>query len=184
MVEGEAVPLELLYSRRLTDWILRLEPKASEPLRLAARSQHICRWKTPRSEYPATKAGYHQWKNELKRFHADLTEGILLRAGYGEETIRRVRSLNLKEGFPVDPECRTLEDALCLMFLEYQFADLAEKADAEKVVNALRKSWNKMTQTAQAEALTLHFNPLQKSLLERALQPLSGSSLSHSGERS
>ena len=169
LLEGQSVPRELLYSDRLTAWVLKLEPGASEALRLAARSQHICRWKIPRAEYPPGKAGYHQWKNDLKRFHADMTVGILKKAGYEESTVERVRALNLKQGFPVDPETRILEDALCLVFLEFQFADLAAKADSEKVVNALQKSWNKMTERARAIALTLPFGPPEQALLDRAL---------------
>jgi hypothetical protein len=33
-----------------------------------------------------------------------------------------------------------LEDALCLVFLQYQLTDLAAKTDDEKVINALKKS--------------------------------------------
>ncbi|MGZ8920906.1 MAG: DUF4202 family protein, partial [Limisphaerales bacterium] len=68
VVEGQRVPWELLYSQRLTEWVLRLDGNAPEALRLAARSQHICRWKIPRGTYPPTRVGYHQWRNELKRF--------------------------------------------------------------------------------------------------------------------
>ena len=38
-----------------------------------------------------------------------------------------------------------LEDALCLVFLEYQLADLAAKTAEDKTINALQKSWQKMT---------------------------------------
>ena len=171
LINSTSSPRELLYSIRLTDWVLRLDPAASEPLQLAARSQHICRWKIPRGQYPATRAGYHQWKNDLKKFHADLTTQILAQVDYEESTIARVRSLNLKEGFPHDPECRTLEDALCLMFLQYQFAALAQKSEPDKVINALRKSWAKMSPNARTTALGLPFSPAQKHLLERALAP-------------
>ena len=169
IVNGQPIARELLYSQRLTEWLLRLDPAASEPLQLAARSQHICRWKIPRTNYPATRAGYHQWKNDLKKFHADLTSQILAQVGYDHSTIARVHSLNLKEGFPHDAETRTLEDALCLVFLQFQFAPLAEKSESEKVINALRKSWSKMSANAKATALTLPFSTFQRALLDRAL---------------
>ena len=54
---GERHPRELLYARRLTDWVLELAPDASEALRLAARCQHICRWIIPRDSQPMTRAG-------------------------------------------------------------------------------------------------------------------------------
>jgi len=162
-------PRELLYAERLTGWVLKLSPDAAEPLRLAARCQHICRWESPRENYPATRAGYLKWRADLKKFHAEKSGAILREVGYDEETIRRVQELNLKKNFPADPECRVLEDALCLVFLEFQFAALAAKSDDEKMVNALRKSWEKMTEAGRAEALKLNFGEPEKKLLARAL---------------
>ena len=166
---GVSHPRELLYARRLTDWVLKLCQDASEPLRLAARCQHICRWEIPRASYPMDRAGYLKWRADLKIFHAQKAGEILREAGYDENVIRRVQELNLKKDFPNDPEGRVLEDALCLVFLEFQFADLAAKTTEDKTVNALKKSWQKMTESARAEALKLEFGPREKALLHRAL---------------
>lgn len=171
LCDGAEQPHELAYSQWLTDWVLRLAPEASEPLRLAARCQHICRWEIPRDSYPATRAGYLQWRQKLKEFHADKAAGILREVGYGGDVIARVRDLNLKKNFPADPECRVLEDALCLVFLERQFADLAAKATEEKMITALQKCWGKMTPAAHAFALKLNFTPAERRLVELALKP-------------
>jgi hypothetical protein len=170
-IDGAEHPRELLYARRLTEWVLKLRPDASEELRLATRCQHLCRWMVPRNSYPTTKAGYLRWREELKKFHAQKAGGILRAVGYPEAVIVRVQELNLKKHFPHDPESRVLEDALCLVFLEHQLSDLAAKTTAEKVVNALRKSWDKMTPAARAEALRLPYRPREKALLEQALAP-------------
>ncbi len=163
-------PRELLYAERLTDWVLKICPDASEPLRLAARCQHICRWQSPRENYPMTRPGYLKWRADLKKFHAEKSGAILCEVGCDEETIRRVQELNLKKNFPVDAECRVLEDALCLVFLEFQFAALAAKSDDEKMVNALKKSWGKMTEFARAEALKLNFGEREQKLIAAALK--------------
>jgi hypothetical protein len=168
--DGVAQPRELLYAQRLSDWVLRLCPGASESLRLAARSQHLCRWEIPRSSYPMTRAGYLQWRATLKKFHAQKTGDILLELGYPDDIVRRVQDLNLKRNFPNDAETRVLEDALCLVFLQYQFADLAARTAEDKTINALQKSWQKMTPAARAEALKLRFNEREKALLDRALK--------------
>ncbi|MSU59174.1 MAG: DUF4202 domain-containing protein [Pedosphaera sp.] len=173
VVTGEPHPRELIYAQWLTDWVLKLCPDASEALRLAARCQHLCRWEIPRASYPLDRGGYLRWRADLKKFHAQKAGEILRELGYDAETIRRVQDLNLKKNFPADPECRVLEDALCLVFLERQFADLAAKSDDEKMINALRKSWQKMTPAAHAEAVKLNFAPRERSLVERALTPLS-----------
>lgn len=170
MVNGQALPRELSYAQWLTDWVLKLAPQASEPLRLAARCQHICRWEIPRNSYPLDKPGYLKWRADLKKFHADKSGKILREVGYDEATIQRVQELNLKKNHPKDPEVCVLEDALCLVFLEKQLAPLAAKADDEKLINALQKSWKKMTPTAHAEALRLNYGAREKSLIERALK--------------
>lgn len=168
-LDGLSKPRELVYAAWLTDWVLKLAPNASEPLRLAARCQHLCRWEIPRSSYPMTRPGYLQWRAELKRFHAEKSGQILREVGYDEATVRRVQGLNLKKDFPADPEVRVLEDALCLVFLERQFGALAAKTDDEKMINALQKSWKKMTPAAHAEALKLNYSARERALVERAL---------------
>ncbi len=161
---------ELLYARRLTEWVLKLAPEASQSLRLAARCQHLCRWMIPRETQPMTRAGYLRWRNELKHFHARRAAEILREVGYGPEIIDRVRDLNLKKNFPADSESRILEDALCLVFLEFQFANLARKTAEDKLVNAVQKTWLKMTPAARERALALPLGAKERGLIERALR--------------
>ena len=126
----------------------------------------------PRDSYPMTRAGYLKWREGLKHFHAEKAGEILREVGYPEEIIARVQSLNLKKNFPHDAEGRVLEDALCLVFLEHQFGDLASKTTEDKMINALQKAWKKMTPAAQAQALKLSYSPQQHALLaEKALRP-------------
>jgi len=168
-VNGQSQPRERIYAQWLTDWVTKLAPQASEPLRLAARCQHICRWEIPRNSYPPDKPGYLRWRADLKQFHAAKAGAILREVGYEEAVVTRVQELNLKKNFPHDPEVRILEDALCLVFLERQLGDLTAKSDDAKMINALRKSWQKMTPAAQAKALKLEYGPREKSLLTQAL---------------
>jgi hypothetical protein len=177
LVNGVPRPCELVYAERLTNWVLRLKPDASEPLRLAARCQHLCRWTIPRNRYPMDRAGYLKWRTELKEFHAEKSAEVLREAGYAEDIVAKVQALNLKKDFPNDPDSRVLEDALCLVFLKFQFAELAAKTEDEKVINALRKSWQKMTEQARGEALKLRFGPREQALLNRALERQAPASL-------
>ena len=65
-VAGLNYPKELLYSLRMTRKLLRFEPNASKALQIAARAQHICRWKIARDAYPMDRVGYLKWREELK----------------------------------------------------------------------------------------------------------------------
>src|ERR1043165_4343565 len=174
LVEGVLRARELVYAQRLSNWVMKLEPRASEELRLAARSQHICRWVIPRHTYEMTRTGYLRWRTDLKTFHAQKAGEILRAVGYPDDVITRVQALNLKKNFPKDPEGRVLEDALCLVFLQFQFAELECHTAEDKMINALQKSWAKMTPAAHAQALRLPFNSREKALLERALAAKSG----------
>ena len=105
-----------------------------------------------------------EWK-----FHAEKAGEILREVGYPDPVVTRVQSLNLKKDFPHDPETGVLEDALCLVFLEHQLADLASKTDDEKMINALQKAWKKMTPAARELALKLSYARREKALIDRAL---------------
>jgi hypothetical protein len=166
---GKQLHREFLYAQRLTRWVLRLNPEASEALRLAARGAHLCRWEIARDSYPATRAGYLRWRTDLKTFHAERVAEIMTQVGYPEDMVGRVKGLVSKTTFPHDPDSRTLEDALCLVFLEYQFGDLLAKSGEAKVIGAVQKTWHKMTPAGRAAALKLDYSPHLKTLLERAL---------------
>jgi len=168
-VNGQQRPREAVYAQWLTDWVMRLSPNASTELRLAARCQHLCRWMIPRDSYPMTRVGYLQWREALKKFHAQRAGEILREVGYPVDVVERVQRLNLKKDFPRDPEGRVLEDALCLVFLERQLEDLAAKTAEDKVINAIQKSWQKMSPAGRDEALKLPYGPREKALLEKAL---------------
>lgn len=168
---GEEIPSELLYSRRMTEWLVKLYPGASEALQLAARAQHIRRWEIPRDRYPKDRIGYLTWRTKLYGFHADVTESILRAASYDDAVIDRVKSLLKKERLKSDPDAQALEDTICLCFLENYFADFAPKHEEEKVIHILRRTWGKMSSVGHAAALELKMPPAARRLVEKALQP-------------
>jgi hypothetical protein len=155
-------PKELLYAERLTAMLERYAPEASEALRLAARCQHIQRWKVPRADYPMTRPGYHQWRTRLRDFHADLAATILREAGYDEAIIGRVRALIRKEALKSDAEAQALEDIVDLVFLESYLDDFVAKHsgyDHAKFVDILKKTARKMSTRGRAAATTLIYPP-------------------------
>ena len=169
VVGGVAQPEELVYARRMTDWLSRLEPNASEAVRLAARSQHLMRWSIPRDAYPMDRPGYLKWRTTLYDFHADRAAEILHNVGYDDGTIARVRSLVRKERIKADPETQLLEDVICLVFLENYFADFAADHDEEKLIRILRRTWAKMSPRGHAAALAIPLPERERKLVEKAV---------------
>ena len=168
-VYGLEVSKELLYSQRMSQKLLQFEPQASEELQIAARAQHICRWKIAREEYPMDRVGYLKWRETLKKMHAELTSEILKEVGYDSEFIDRVSFLILKKLIKKDDESQTLEDVICLVFLEYHLEEFAEKHEDEKIIDILQKTWVKMSEKGHSEALKIKYSEKSLSLIKKAL---------------
>jgi hypothetical protein len=167
--DGTEYPVEYFYSLQLYNWIKRLRPNASEALQLASRCQHIGRWKIPRDKYPEGKAGYLKWRNDLAKFHAETTAALLSSVGYDKDEIRSVQRILLKENLKLDEEVQTMENALSLVFLEFQFEDFSLKHEEEKLTRILQKTWKKMSQEGREVALTLALSKKSKELLQKML---------------
>jgi len=161
-------PSELLYARRMTQTLETFAPDASEHLRIAARGQHIERWTRLRADWPDGRAGYLQWREGLKRFHADRVAAIMAAHGWPEADRTRVASLIRKEGIKRDAEAQTLEDVICLTFMRWYLADFAAKHPADKVAEIVAKSAAKMSATGRAAALSLPLPPDMAALLRAA----------------
>lgn len=169
LVDGQKIPKELIYGRRMSEWLERLYPGASEALRLAVRCQHIERWVTPRDTYPAGRIGYLTWRRDLKRYHADRAGEILSGLGYSDSVVARVQALVRKERLRQDEDAQILEDVVCVVFLAHYLADFARKHRSDKVVEILRKTWAKMSPAGHRAALALPLDGAVKKMLSDAL---------------
>tara|TARA_R110002050_G_scaffold251241_2_gene389387 strand:- start:2179 stop:2763 length:585 start_codon:yes stop_codon:yes gene_type:complete len=166
---GLEFPKELLYSQRMSQKLLQFKPNASRALQIAARAQHICRWKIARNEYPMDRVGYLKWRETLKKMHAEITADILKEVGYEDEFIERVSFLINKKLIKKNEESQTIEDVICLVFLDYYFEEFAAKHEDEKVIDILQKTWVKMSEDGQAEALKLKFSDKSLALIKQAI---------------
>ena len=160
---------ELIYARHMTGRLDQFKPNAPEPLRLAARCQHIQRWMIPRIRFDKGRNGYREWRTTLASFHAETAGGILRDVGYADDTVERVQGLLRKERLKADPEVQTLEDVICLVFLEHYLSDFATQHNEAKLINILRKTWRKMSERGRSVALTLDLEPNLRSLVEHAV---------------
>lgn len=163
-------PFEIDHAERVTAWLERLRPEPTDLLRLAGRGQHIERWTVPRESYPAGRAGYLRWREDLKQFHARRVGDLAAEAGYSAEEIARVEALITKRALRNgDPDGQALEDALCLVFLETQFLELKSKTPDDKMRDIVLKTWRKMSPAGHTAALTLPLDPQAKTFLEKTL---------------
>lgn len=169
--EGQIYPQEYFFALKLHEWVVKLDPNASEELLLASRCQHIGRWEMPREDYPEGREAYLKWRKDLAQRHATIATRLLATAGYTAETIDRVTEILLKKRLKVDADVQTMENALCLVFLQYQYDTFREKYahDPDKMVNILRKSLLKMDAHGHAFALKLPYTQAGAELIKQAL---------------
>lgn len=167
-VRGERRPKELAHAELVSGWVAKLAPDASEALQLAARAHHVRRWEIPRTDYPEGRAGYHRWRKAQHAHHAAVLAEICEHAGYDEATTERAAYLVQKRGLGADPDTQVLEDALCLVFLETQFRELAERLEEEKLLDVTRKTLRKMSPRAIEKARELPLDERSRALLELA----------------
>jgi hypothetical protein len=152
-IDADGRPVELVYGERMSAELARLAPDASDHLVIAARGQHVERWKLPREDYPEGRAGYLAWRTEQARRHAARVDGFMADAGYGEADRARVATLLRKEGIKRNPEMQTLEDVICFVFLRHYFAEFAAKHPDEEVLRIVTRTARKMSPEARTRAL-------------------------------
>lgn len=147
---AEARPAALLYGQRMASELTRVCPQASELLQIAARGQHIERWKMPRSSYPEGRVGYLTWRKAQAAYHAERVAQLMAEAGYPAEDCERVAAMLRKERLKHDAEVQMLEDVICLVFLRWYFADFAAGRDAEQIAGIVTKTARKMSAEGRA----------------------------------
>lgn len=148
--EPDGRPAALVYGERMSQELARRFPQASEHLSIAARGQHVERWKIARETYPEGRAGYLAWRVDQGRAHAERVAGMMAEAGYAEADRARVGALLRKEGLKRDPETQALEDVICFVFLRWYFADFAAKHDDLDLGRIVAKTARKMSPEARA----------------------------------
>lgn len=169
---GDPHGKELDHAERAVTWIRKLRPDAPEELLLAARGHHVRRWEIPRSDEPDGRPGYLRWKRRLQQHHSEILGAVLREQGYDDATIERVQSIVRKERLKSDPDARSLEDALALVFLETQLGELGEKLDDDHMVDVLAKTLRKMSPDGRAAAASLAYDDAGRALVERAIAAL------------
>jgi len=156
IADGKEWPKESLYAFRMSDMLERYKPESDDVAKLAIRGQHIERWKSPRSDYPMDRKGYHLWRTDLYKFHAGQVAALMEKAGYDEVALERVRMAVGKRAIKANADTQLLEDIAGLVFIEHYMLAFAEKHpeyDEAKWIDIIRKTWNKMSDDAHAFAL-------------------------------
>lgn len=195
-VDGESVPYRLAYSRWLTEWVKRLDPKASDELLILARGRNIQSWKLSdikRDDYAPNTPGLRQWEVDRKKWLAGRLLEAVKAAGYDEAACllledamlggrslpdpRDIRKYDLIGVFgmvdfrKLQAVCmlQTLDDAEALLFLEKNFDELFNRLPADEVAAVCKRELSRLSQNGIVTVLKQPWSPVQQRLLQKVL---------------
>ena len=150
------MPLALAQGRRAEEWVVQLDPAASDALRLAARAHHLRRWGLPRSDYPEGRAGYLRWRKAQRDRHARDLVAILDGAGVDGSVSARAAQIVTKRGLGSDPEVQVFEDAVSLTFLETELRPVLDRLDDDaKAADIVAKTLAKMSSAGREQVASV-----------------------------
>lgn len=167
--ENEVFPAEWLYIQRITDRLKTFSPEASIELIVAANCQHLCRWEIKRTGFPEGRIGYYQWRNYLSDYQFQKAREIILGAGFDPDFADQVKIIVRKENIFTNPEAQTLEDVVCLVFLEFYLDEFMNDKSELNMVPIILKTWNKMSEKGHQEALKIKYSDAALPVIKKTL---------------
>ena len=162
-------PSELLYSKRMMQILELISPSASNQIRIAAQCQHIKRWNVERSLFPMDRKGYHQWRQAVMSYQLEQTKEILLKHKVHEGDIDEIIETLSNQGNKSYPNSQLIEDTACLVFLKWYLEPFAQKHETDKVIDILRKTHRKISETGLEAISKLELSDNVKLLLQQAI---------------
>lgn len=196
-IDGVPRPYRVLYSDWVSDWVRRLDPKASDELLILAKGRNIESWKLAeikRDAYPPNSVGVRMWEADRKKWLAERLEGVMKEAGYGEDQLSLVREVMLNRDIPDPRDMRrfdlagplgttnyrlleqaamiqTLKDAEALVFMEKNFPQMSDRMTAEESLTILKKELGSVSNKCMAVLLGMPWSQVQLKMIAKAFPP-------------
>jgi hypothetical protein len=121
IIKKSPLEFDLIHSRKVLHWLLRLKPDADEILKIAAIAHDIERGITDITEITHLKS-YDDIKN-FKKQHAkrsaNITIGLLKKCNYSKREISRLKKLIENHEGGGDEETNILTDADSIAYFDY-----------------------------------------------------------------
>ena len=176
-------PKEILHAELVTEWVAAAPP-GRERAAAARRARSSLSGAGPSRarRRPPGRAGYLRWRKSLQEQHARELGALLADAGYDADTVARVQAIVRKEGLAHDAEVQVLEDALCLVFLETQLADVVARLDPDTLDRACSCApRSKMSEAGRAAIADVPLDEHASTILAAARSPATSSSATSPG---
>jgi 5-methylthioribose kinase len=94
---------------------------------------------------------------------------ILLKAGFDSDFADQVKTIVKKENIFTNPEAQTLEDVVCLVFLEFYLDEFMNDKTELNMVPIILKTWNKMSEKGHQETLKIKYSDAALPIIKKAL---------------
>jgi len=167
MEDGTFYPSELLYGKRMLAILEMVYLDSSYTIKLAVQCQHLKRWGIPRSDYPYDRRGYHEWRRVVMEYQLEQTQLILSNVNIEAVDIQFILNVLRNQGDKSNPDSQIIMDTACLVFLKWYMEAFAIKHESEKVLDILKKTMRKMSETGLYLISRLDLPVSTKQILEQ-----------------
>jgi len=162
------------HSKKTLEWVIKLEPNASEALQIAALAHDIERGITGITETYGLKdlSNIEEFKREHAKRSADIIAGLMKKYNYDKKIIERVKFLVEKhdEGGD-DEELIILMDADSIAYFDYHIAMYYEKNGLRKTEDKIRFMFERISERAKEIIKNINYrNPEISELVKEVIK--------------
>lgn len=172
VISHSPVETDPVHSKNTRMWVLKLNPEADEALQIAALAHDIERGLEP-DYFVRTKSKFKDY-NKHKRIHSEksarIIEALLIKYGFDEGFIKKVKHLVLNHETGGDKDSNTLRDADSISFFEDNLKLYYHKHTRKFVEFKIKYMFNRMSKRSKNIVKKFDFRPQElKTIFNKAI---------------
>jgi hypothetical protein len=169
LIKTSRRPDYLEHALTTRDWLIKLYPKATKEMKLAAFAHDIERCFFEKM-IPVEQEDYLPYKNRHAFRCADILAGIMLGLDFPEETIKKVHYLVRLHEVGGDFEADLIRDADSLSFMSNNLAGYFAKDGEERTIAKIKFMYGRASAKAKEFIQHIEYPTELKGVVVKALQ--------------
>eukprot|EP00798_Chlamydomonas_sp_ICE-L_P003763 gene3763-13824_t len=194
--KGKSWPYRVIYSNWVSEWVRKIDPKASDEMLILAKGRNIESWRLSeikRDDYAPTSFGQKQWQQDRTVWLTKRLADVMKEAGYDEDSISLVSDFMQQNSDIPDPNdirksdlvgplgstnyrllelasmTQVLRDADAMVLLEHSFEQMFDRMTAEEILKVLKRELSRVSEKCIVRVLGMPWNAVAKKLILKAL---------------
>lgn len=156
------------HAENTLEWLLKINPEASEEMKIAAYSHDIERTLIDKRRRKENE-GYMDHKLEHSKRSADIVSTMMFTLSFPISDIKRVHYLISSHEVGGDEDANDVRDADSLSYFENNLTAYYEKRGKEGTQTKIKFMYSRASDKAKELVKTIHFQPELKELMNETL---------------